>query len=395
VDPERSADREKLPREVVALGWVSFFTDVSSEMIVPLLPVFLTSVLGAGALALGLVEGFADAVASLLKLFSGRWADRAGRCRPFVVAGYLLSSAARPFVALAAAPWHVVLVRAIDRTGKGIRTSPRDAMIAAATAEGRRGAAFGFHRAMDHAGAMAGPLCAVLLLEFATKDLRTIFWLAAIPGAVAVLVLLFGVRESSAPAKKRIGEDLPWRSSLPDRALLRLLAPLALFTLGNSSDLFLLLNVGQRGSGPVELSLLWIGLHLVKSVVSLRSGPLADRFGPLRLVLVGWLVYAAVYVGFAFATNPVAIVGLCLVYGTYHGLTEGTEKALVAQIAPADRRGAFFGWYHLTVGLLALPASAIFGATWSAFGSRTAFLLGSSIAVLAWIALVVLRPARQ
>src|SRR5262249_22727390 len=183
------------------------------------------------------------------------------------------------------------------------------------------------HRAMDHAGAMAGPLCAILLLELATRDLRTIFGLAAIPGAAAVAVLLLGVRESSA-RERPISEDLPWRSSLPDRALLRLLLPLALFTLGNSSDLFILLNVVQKGSGPVELSLLWIGLHLVKSVVSLRSGPIADRFGPLRLVLVGWLVYAAVYVGFAFATSPAAIVGLCLVYGTYHGLTESTEKVL-------------------------------------------------------------------
>ncbi len=382
--PSGSARRPMLPREVVALGWVSFFTDVSSEMIIPLLPLFLTSVLGAGALALGLIEGFADAIASLLKLFSGRWADRAGRCLPFVVAGYVLATIARPFVALATAPWHVVLVRALDRTGKGLRTSPRDAMIAAATSAERRGDAYGFHRAMDHAGAMTGPLCAILLLEFATRDLRTIFWIGAIPGAVAVAVLLLAVRE--VPAAKPKLEELPWRSSLPDRALLRLLAPLALFTLGNSSDLFLLLNVGQHGSGPIELSLLWVGLHFVKSVVSLKSGPFADRFGPLRLVLGGWLVYAAVYVGFAFATSPVAIVALCLVYGTYHGLTEGAEKALVAAIAPADRRGAFFGWYHLTVGLLALPASAIFGAVWSAYGSATAFLLGSSIAILAWIA---------
>ncbi len=391
-NPGGPAEREKLPREVVALGWTSFFTDVSSEMIVPLLPLFLTSVLGAGALALGWVEGFAEAVASLLKLFSGRWSDRLGRCRPFVVGGYALSTLARPFVALAAAPWHVVLVRALDRTGKGLRTSPRDAMIAAATSERNRGSAYGFHRAMDHAGSVIGPVCAILLLEFATSNLRTIFWLAAIPGVVAVAVLLAGVRESRNARPE--AEVVPWRSSMPDGPLLRLLAPLAIFTLGNSSDLCLLLNVGAHGSGPVQLSLLWIGLHVVKSVVSLRSGRLVDRFGSLPLVSAGWLVYAAVYAGLAFAEDKTAIVALCLVYGAYHGLSESAEKALVARIAPEGRRGAAFGWYHLTVGLLALPASVIFGAVWSARGSTAAFLLGASLAGLAWIALLTLRPGR-
>ncbi len=379
----------KLSRDVVALGWVSFFTDVSSEMIVPLLPLFLTSVLGAGALALGFIEGFADAVASILKLFSGRWADRAGRCRPFVVGGYALSSLARPLVALAAAPWHVVFVRALDRTGKGVRTSPRDAMIAAVTSEESRGRAYGFHRAMDHAGAMTGPLCAVLLLRYATSDLRTIFWLAAIPGAIAFLVLVTRVREPD--GAKPDAKELPWRSSLPDGPLLRLLVPLAIFGLGNSSDLFLLLNVGAHGTGPIELSFLWIGLHAVKALASLRAGRLADRLGPLPLVIAGWAVYAAVYAGLAFATDRAWIVALCLVYGLYHGLTEGAEKALISRIAPAERRGSAFGWYHLTVGLVALPASLVFGTLWSAFGSATAFLSGSALAVLAAVALLLLR----
>jgi MFS family permease len=382
--------REKLPRAVVALGWVSFFTDVSSEMIVPLLPLFLTSVLGGGALSLGFVEGFADAIASLLKLVSGRWADRARRYRPLVLAGYTLSSVVRPLVAFAAAPWHVVLVRAIDRTGKGVRTTPRDAMIAAATPESRRGAAYGFNRAMDHAGAMVGPLCAIGILELWTRDLRTVFLLAAIPAAVALLVLVFAVRE---PERKTAKVAPGWRASAPDGALLRLLAPLAIFTLGNSSDLFILLNVGRLGSGPVELSLLWIGLHAVKSIVSLVSGPLADRAGPVCLVIGGWIVYALVYVGFAFATSTAAVIALCLVYGTYHGMTEGAEKALVAKLAPADRRGAYFGWYHLVVGLLVLPASAIFGAVWNARGSTAAFLLGASLAGLSCGLLLLLRPA--
>jgi len=219
-----------------------------------------------------------------------------------------------------------------------------------------------------------------------------VFLLAAIPAAVALVVLAFWVREPERAAAAR--PSLGWRASAPDAALIRLLVPLAIFTLGNSSDLFILLNVGRLGSGPIELSLLWIGLHAVKSIVSLASGPVADRVGPVRLVIGGWIVYALVYVGFAFATSTVPVVALCLIYGTYHGMTEGAEKALVAKLAPADRRGAYFGWYHLVVGLLVLPASAIFGAVWSARGSATAFLLGASLAAVACVALIGLRPDR-
>ena len=374
----------------MSLGWVSFFTDVSSEMIAPFLPLFLSTTLGAGALALGLVEGIADAVSALLKLAAGRWSDRTGRFRPFVLLGYGLSSLARPFTALAAAPWHVVLVRGLDRVGKGVRTSPRDAMIAAVTREEHRGRAYGFQRAMDHAGSVVGPLLAIAIYLWATRDLRTLFALAAIPGAVAVAILFFGLREVPKPPDRS-----PLRlSGLPDRALVRLLVPIALFSLGNASDLFLLMRVVDEGSGPVEVALLWVGLHAVKSLVSIRAGPLVDRLGPLRLVIGGWVLYVAVYAGFALATSTTAIVGLCLVYGAYHGLTEGAEKALVAAIAPPAQRGAAFGWFHLTVGILALPASLLFGAVWNAYGSSAAFLLGAALAALACTALLALRPGR-
>jgi len=385
--------RGRLPKTVIAFGWTSFFTDVSSEMIVPLLPLFLTSVLGGGALALGAIEGFADALSSILKLVSGRIADRVGRSRPLVLAGYVLSSIARPLVALAAAPWHVVVVRAVDRTGKGLRTSPRDAIIAAETPTERRGEAFGFQRAMDHLGAVVGPLCAIALLRFATTDLRVVFALAAIPAAVACAVLVAYVREPARAA--RAPDALPARLGAPDRALLRLLVPLAIFTLGNASDLFLLLQLSEHDSGPIQLSLLWLGLHAVKSVSSLFGGRLADRFGPLAMITSGWIVYTAVYLGLALAEDRSWILALCLVYGTYHGLTEGSEKALVSRITPAASRGTAFGWYHLTVGLLALPASVIFGLVWSAWGSATAFGMGAALAGTATVALCVLRPGRS
>jgi MFS family permease len=385
--------RGRLPGTVVALGWVSFFTDVSSEMIVPLLPFFLTTVLGGGAISLGFVEGVADATASVLKLVAGAWADKARKYRVFVMSGYGLSAIARPLVAFATAPWHVVLVRAIDRTGKGVRTSPRDVMVAAATPESHRGRAYGFNRAMDNAGATVGPLIAIAILALGTRHLPTVFLIAAIPGTAALAVLAFFVRET--PAAAKAAPKISWKADVPDSALLRLLAPLALFTLGNSSDLFILLNVGREGWSPTQMALLWAGLNSVKSAVSWISGPFVDRFGPVKLVVGGWIVYSAVYVGFALATSTAVIVALCLVYGVHHGLTEGAEKTLVAKIAPAQRRGAYFGWYYLVVGLLALPASALFGAIWSARGSATAFLFGASLAALACIALFVLRPDRQ
>jgi len=382
----------KLPREVLALGWVSFFADVASEMIVALLPPFLATLSGGGALALGLIEGFADAIASLLKLVSGAWADRVGRYRPFLIAGYGLAMIAKPFMALATAAWHVALVRSIDRTGKGLRTSPRDALLAAAVTPERRGAAFGFHRGMDHAGAVVGPLLAVGLLYFVTQDLRTIFWISVIPGALVMLCLLLFVRER--PAAPRSVQSAPWKPGRPPAALVRVLAPLALFTLGNSSDLFLLLLAGEKHTSIYALPLLWMGLHVVKSATSFLGGRLVDRFGARPVISAGWVWYALIYSGLALAESQALIVVLVLLYGLYHGLTEGAEKALVAEIAPEEQRGTWFGWYHLTIGLLALPAGLSFGWIWQNWSSAAAFGTGAVLALAAALLLFALRPAR-
>lgn len=385
----KRATRSRLPRTVILLGIVSLLSDAGSDMIVPLLPAFLTVALGGGAMALGWIEGIADTIASLLKLFAGQWADRVGRYRPFVVAGYTLSAIAKPFVALAAAPWHVIAVRATDRTGKGLRTSPRDALLAAAVPQERHGEAFGFHRAMDHAGAVIGPLVAILLLLFVTTELRTIFWLAAIPGALSIAFLFF-VPVDEAPPRIATQVRLSWRASRPGRTLARFLVPLAVFALGNASDLFLLLKASTHDAPLYTLPLLWLALHVVKAVSSLYAGRLSDRIGALPTIISGWIVYAAVYGALAFAESQVAIVALCIVYGLYHGLTEGAEKALVARLSPEDERGASFGWYHLTVGLCALPASVIFGTIWELYGSRSAFLFGAALAALACILLALL-----
>lgn len=388
-----------LTRNVILLGAVSFLTDTASEMIVPVLPLFLTSTLGAGALALGWIEGLADATASVLKLLSGRWADQLGRNRPLVLAGYAISSCARPFVGAATAAWHVLAVRVADRTGKGLRTSPRDALLAASVAERERGGAFGLHRAMDHAGAVLGPLLAAGFLAFVSQDLRLLFWLTAIPSAAAVLVVWLGVKEAAPDREdEERREDSDSAVVSPrqgDRRLLRFLVPLGLFTLGNASDVFLLLKAGGTRAPLATLPLLWMGLHVVKAAVSVPGGRLADRIGRRRVIAAGWVFYAAVYAGFAFAESPAAVAGLFLVYGLYHGLTEGAEKALISELAPRRRQGTVFGWYHFTLGILILAASVLFGSIWELAGSRAAFLTSAGLALVAVVALAILRPVTR
>ena len=372
---------------------MSLLTDAATEMAVPLLPVFITGVLGAGALTLGWIEGAADAAASILKLVSGRVADRSGKNRPLVIAGYSVSSFIRPFLGAATAAWHVLAIRLVDRVGKGLRTSPRDALIAASVSPNQRGAAYGLHRAMDHVGAVIGPLVAVAILTLWTDDLRIVFWLTVVPGILAVLVLIFGVREAR-PAEREDPEVEPPSSvpSPPSRALARFLFPLGIFTLGNASDTFLLLKAGALQAPLATLPLLWTGLHVVKALTSLFGGHLADRWGRRRTIALGWSIHIIVYIGFALAESRTAIWSLFLVYGAHHGLSEGAEKALIAEIVPKRRRGTGFGWYHLTTGLLTLLASVIFGALWELFSSGAAFLTSAGLAVVALASLAALSP---
>lgn len=381
----------RLTRTVVGLGVVSLLTDAATEMALPLLPIFLTTTLAAPAVFLGVIEGTADAVAAVLKLVSGRISDRVSKRRPLVLMGYSLSGLSRPFLALALAPWHVLAVRVVDRVGKGVRSSPRDALLSMSAPEGQRGFVFGFHRAMDHAGAAIGPLLALAVLWATEGDLRWVFGLTVVPGVLAVLAILFLVKEAEGPAppSSRAGPLL----GRPSRPLLRLLLPLVVFGLGNASDVFLLLKVGGSRDVLTTLPLLWMGLHLVKSATSSWGGALADRVGPRRVVLAGWAVYAGVYLAFSVVDSLLGMAGLFLVYGLFHGLTEGPEKALVASLSTTTERGTAFGWYHLTVGLAALPAGLLFGGLWDAFGAPVAFLTGAGLAVVASLLLVLVAPS--
>jgi len=382
--------RTRLHRNVIALGLVSLLTDFSSDMIYPLLPVFLTATLGAGPAVLGIVEGVAEATASLLKLFSGAWSDRVGRKKPLVFAGYFLSAVARPLVGFASAWTHVLAVRFSDRIGKGVRSSPRDALIAASVPAEDRGRAFGLQRAMDHTGAVLGPFAAFLLLAGAGLSYRTVFFLAAVPGAAAVAALLFLVRDPGT------------RHSRPERGFLlgRGLPPVfrdyllivSLFTLGNASDAFLILRAVDSGVPAAWVPLLWGAFHVVKSSFSTHLGILSDRWSRKGLIVAGWILYAACYAAWGIVEGAAWMVTLFLVYGLYSAATEGAERAFVADFIPPEARGTAFGWFHLAVGLSALPASVLFGALWSAFGAKVAFGTSAGLAVAASALLLLLTP---
>ena len=394
-DAKMNERRRRLPRTVLALSLVSLFTDASSEIIYPLLPLFLTATLGASAETLGVIEGAAETTASLLKLVSGWWSDRVARRKPLVVAGYAIASLARPLVAFAQSAGQVLAIRVSDRVGKGIRSSPRDALLADAVAPDQRGRAYGLHRAADNFGAVIGPLIAFSVLHWTSISLRHLFLLAAVPGLFALVALVVGVREEPrAAASVTAAKRGPLLSGgLPTR-FWGYLAVLLLFTLGNSSDAFILLRASQLGVSAALLPIIWAMLHVVKSATNTPSGALSDRVGRVPLIVAGWLVFAGVYLAFGRATATWQAWALFAVYGTYFGLTEGVEKALVADLVPADKRGAGFGWYNLAIGLGALPASIIFGAVWDRYGSARAFELGAALAATAAAALILVVPRR-
>lgn len=381
----------KVPKGIVILGFVSFFTDLSSEMIYPLLPVFLSAVLGSGALALGLIEGIAESTAAFTKVFSGFWTDRAKRRKPFILAGYGISGLVRPLIAFAASWPFVLLMRFLDRMGKGIRTSPRDALVADITQPGQRGAAFGLHRAMDHAGAVAGPLAAAALLGFAALSIRHVFLLAIIPSVLVVAIIVVFVHDPAAAKIPKTIEPLSiyshWKDL--DGNFKHFLAALLLFTLGNSTDAFLILRLSNAGVSASYIAMLWAAHNAIKMISTYTGGRLADSLGSRKLIISGWIFYALIYAAFAFSEAPDILIATFLLYGIYFGLCEPSEKSLVADMVPLNLRGTAFGYYHFVSGLGALPASILFGFLWHSFSARTAFLTGAALAMLAAVLLQI------
>jgi MFS family permease len=424
---------KKIPLTIIMLGVVSLFTDAATEMIYPLVPMYVAA-LGSGAILLGIIEGVAETAAAMLKLISGIISDKVGKRKPLVLIGYALSTVARPFTGAVSSAWEIVVVRMFDRVGKGIRSAPRDALIASSADESIRGKSYGFHRAMDHAGAVLGPLLAILslvmlVLWFNVKDsltaLRWTFVLSIVPGALAVLTIIFFVKEAAPQAKKAALFKFSLREF--DRNFINYLIVLVLFTLGNSSDAFLLFRVEEaihksgavinivNGIGPLHdmaanfgaaekqaqlinllfLPLIWSFFHVIKVAFSTPLGALSDRIGRKITIIIGWAIYAFVYGSFALlvflpgTAQIAATFVLFAIYALYYAFSEGAEKALVADMVGEEKRGSAFGMYNFAIGLGALPASVIFGFLYSSlnklipgFGGTVAFGFGGMIALV-------------
>ena len=377
------ASAARLPRAVVVIGLVSLLNDFASEMVTPLIPLLLATVLAAGPVALGLVEGVADATTNLLKLWAGRHSDRRGRRRkPYVVAGYLLSNLVRPLLGLSGSWLTVLGIRVTDRIGKGLRTAPRDAMLADVTPDGMAGRAYGLTRGLDHAGAVLGALAAAAIVHWGTDRLDLVIALSAIPGLLAVLLISLGIHEPArqAPPAAQL-PPLRWQTLNPITR--NYLVAIGIFALGRIPETFLLLRGHELGMTVVELLLLWAAMHVVKATVSGQAGQQTDRVGRRPLILTGWMVYAITLFSLAFVIQPLMLWAWSLALGFYFGLTEGAERALVRDLAVPAERGTAFGWFHMLVGTAAIPAGLLLGGLWATYGVKTAFLVSSGLAVLA------------
>lgn len=381
-----------MPRNVFAAGLVSFFTDVASEMIVPVLPLFLTGVLLAPVAAVGLIEGVAESTASVLRAFAGWVSDRSGRRKPLMLAGYALSNLTKPLLALSGAWPQVLAIRFADRFGKGIRGAPRDALIADSVDASVRGRAFGFHRSMDTAGAAVGPLLAAGALALSAGNPRVVFWLASVPGIVSVVIAWWLIRDRPVAPRDAAAPRLGFAAL--GQPFMVLTAITTLFALGNSSDAFLILRAQDLGMAVAVIPLAYFAFNTLYALLATPAGVLSDRVGRRPLLVVGYAVFALVYAGFAVAPNALAAGGLFLAYSLYYACTEGVARALVTDLVPESLRATAMGTYATATGVALLPASVIAGALWQQIGPWAPFAYGAALAGLAAVLLAVV-PLRR
>ena len=375
-----------LPSTVWVLGIISLLNDAASELVYPLIPLYLATVLAAGPRALGLIEGAAEATAALLKLVSGVWYDRVRRAKGFVVVGYGLAAFARPAIAFVTVWPLLLLLRVLDRLGKGLRSSPRDALLAHAVPAAQRGLAFGLHRAFDNAGAVVGPLLAAGLLALHVPIRDILLW-AALPGVLCVALAL-ALREPD--QLEATHERRPeWTFGTLPGAFRRMLVALALFTLGQASNAFILLRANELGMAPTRVALLWAVVAATSTLLSVPLSAWSDRIGRVPLLIGGWSVHALLFVALALAGEAILLWPIAVLLGLYMAATEGAERALIADLVSPNSLGSAYGWYYLVKGLLLLPASAVFGLIWHGAGASAAFLSAASVVALATVLLAL------
>jgi len=378
--------KAKLPRAVLIISLVSFFNDVASDMVIPLLPLLLAGSVGGGAIALGLVEGTADAVASAMRLWSGQRSDRSGAKRkPYALGGYILSNSVRPLLGLVGAWWGMLVLRAVDRVGKGVRSAPRDALLVDITPPDQRGQAFGLHRAFDNAGAVLGAVLAAWVLTQPGADVRTVVMWSALPGFLAVLIFAFGVKEppKTQPLETQENKAKPQSSAVvsifhshflqQNPKLKTYLAALLLFTLSRSSETFIVLRGHELGLSAGTLLILWAGLNAAKSVAAQLGGGWADQHGRLLILRLSWIGSAIASLGLALAPSAEWLMVIALLGSLPLGLGEGAERAYIADLSPDQQRGTAYGWYNLTTGAAAIPSGLLFGGLWHYAGAPIAF----------------------
>ncbi len=405
-DNQEKLTLSKLPRNVWAVSLTSFFMDVSSEMVINILPLFLANVLGVKTSLIGVIEGIAEATASLLKLFSGWLSDKLGSRKWIAVAGYGISAISKPFFLLTNTWATIAGARWADRIGKGVRTAPRDALVADSIDPKNRGLAFGFQRAADTAGAMLGLLIAILVVWLVQKSsqtlnlstFRTVVWISLIPAVLAVLSIAIGTREVAVKGKAAMPK-FAFRSL--GKPFVVFMVIVSIFDLGNSSDAFLVLRAQERGLSVLGILAMLAAFNLVYTVVSLPAGSLSDRVDRKKLIIGGWIVYGLIYLGFAFAQTALHVVVLYILYGLYYGLAFGTTKAMVADLVPQQLRGTAYGTYNAVLGILDFPASLIAGllwqgaGTWQGFGPSAPFFFGGVLALIAAVLMITWMPRVQ
>lgn len=389
--------KPQLPRAVYVIGMVSLLNDIATEMVTPLIPILLATTLGAGPVALGLVEGIANAVAAFVRLWAGRLSDvTGGKRKPLAVSGYLISNLARPLFAVATSWWQVVGIRALDRVGKGVRSAPRDALIVDVAPDAMRARAFGVHSAFDNLGAVGGALLGALVIGAFAFSLKDVLWLSAIPGLLAVALLAFGVREppKSAPEEKLV---MRFRWSDVPHPLRGYLLVTALFTFARTAELFVILRATELGATTTQALLLWAVFNFVKIFANVGAGALSDRFGRMRLLVPGWLLYSMAMFAFCFVDSLTSLVWAVLFFGFAMSIGEGVERAVLGDHARAEERGTLFGWYYALFGLASIPAGLLFGAVWRAYGASMGYAFAGAIglvasALLAFVIAPHLRP---